>query len=223
MFVLGAGEEVRLERDAFLLVPPDLVHSFDNRKPSTARFLNFHAPDGGFAAQLRDPNRGFDSFDPPEHGGRPASAAVLQGPGEGELLRTGCSTVVFKVAATDGIGTLSVGEMRLAPGFRGPNLRSHASTVDSFYVLDGALSLQLGDERVHAGPGSYVLVPPGIVHAFRNESRRDVRVLNVIAPAGFEQHVRDSIVTMAPDAPDPEAVTKVSSRYDFEPARDTRT
>ena len=42
------------------------------------------------------------------------------------------------------------------------------------------------DERVVAGPGTFVLVPPGVLHTFANDSDEPVRMLNIHAPAGFD-------------------------------------
>src|SRR5438128_6991959 len=72
---LGIGpelERVVASAGTLVLVPPGVVHSFDNDGPVEVRFVNVHAPSGGFVDYLR--GRGnFDSEDPPEDGGRPAS------------------------------------------------------------------------------------------------------------------------------------------------------
>ena len=39
---------------------------------------------------------------------------------------------------------------------------------------------------VVAGPGTFVLVPPGLQHTFRNDGDALVRMVNVHAPAGFD-------------------------------------
>ena len=61
----------------FIAAPPDVVHTFLNDGPGPATFLNFHAPSGGFASFLRDPDFVWDSFDAPADGGRPLSEAVV--------------------------------------------------------------------------------------------------------------------------------------------------
>jgi mannose-6-phosphate isomerase-like protein (cupin superfamily) len=70
----------------FVLVPPGVVHTFRNDGPGEARFLNLHVPDKGFADNLRGRRDQWDSFDPPEDGGRPASEAIRQVPAEHELV-----------------------------------------------------------------------------------------------------------------------------------------
>ena len=59
-----------------------------------------------------------------------------------------------------------------------------------FYVLEGTLTLRLGDREIEAGPGSFACVPPGVVHTFRNDSDDPVRMLNFNTPAGWENYTR---------------------------------
>ena len=86
VFEVGpGGERVTAGPGTFVSVPPGVVHTFRNEGPGEARFLNAHTPSKGFADHLRGgskPGSGFDSFDPPEDGGRPASEAICW-PGAG--------------------------------------------------------------------------------------------------------------------------------------------
>ncbi|HMJ32561.1 MAG TPA: cupin domain-containing protein [Baekduia sp.] len=40
-----------------------------------------------------------------------------------------------------------------------------------------------------ASPGTFVLVPPGVLHGFRNDGPTAVRMLNLDAPAGFDRRI----------------------------------
>ena len=63
---------------------------------------------------------------------------------------------------------------------------------DCFYVIDGdATSFQVNGRRVEAGPGTFVAVPPGVVHTFANEGAEPARVLNLFSPAGLEAYLRE--------------------------------
>jgi mannose-6-phosphate isomerase-like protein (cupin superfamily) len=85
-----------------------------------------------------------------------------------------------------------------------------------FYVLEGTLTLRLGDRTIEASPGSFACVPPGVVHTFRNDSGGPVRLLNFNTPAGWENYMRD-VAEAAQSAPlTPEIIARVASRYDFE-------
>jgi quercetin dioxygenase-like cupin family protein len=77
-----AAERVRAPAGTFVAVPPNVVHTFVNDSSAAATWLNFHAPDKGFAAYLRAARDGieaaWDSFDPPVDGGRPAAEVVVR-------------------------------------------------------------------------------------------------------------------------------------------------
>ena len=62
----------------------------------------------------------------------------------------------------------------------------HADEDDAFYILEGELTFVVDDEEVVAGPGTFVLVPPGLMHTFANEGDALVRMVNIHAPAGFD-------------------------------------
>lgn len=102
-------------------------------------------------------------------------------PGEGE--RAGTS--VIKAARPE----LSLLELEVAPD-GGAQLHTHKQHSDSFYVLEGELEFQIGDEAVRASAGSYVLAPPGVPHGFRNTSSEPARALNLHTPGGFAEYWR---------------------------------
>ena len=222
----GLGPDVQPVRGpagTLAAAPPDVVHTFRNTSDATAVFLNVHAPSMGFGDMLRARRDGrkedierFDQFEPPPDGGRPFADAIVRGPGEGDSLAMGSSSAVFKAEGSDGDGTFSLSETMVGPGFPGPLPHRHRELVDSFYVLEGTLTVQLIDERVQAGPGSFALVPPGNVHTFANPTDRIVRMLNLMAPGGFEQYLKDAHAASA--VSDPAAMAEIASRYDFEPA-----
>jgi mannose-6-phosphate isomerase-like protein (cupin superfamily) len=59
----------------------------------------------------------------------------------------------------------------------------HHQDDEAWYVLEGALQFQIGDERFEAGPGSAVLAAKGIPHAYGNARRGErVRYLLVMTP-----------------------------------------
>lgn len=209
---------------SFLAVPPGVVHTFRNERAERARFLNFHVPSEGFADYLRASRDGrevaaeeFDQFDPPSDGGSPLSEAVVHGPGEGETLTVASSTVTLKSTGDHTDGTFFLSETAVETGFPGPPPHVHERLHDLFYVLDGTLTLRVGDETVEGTPGTFACFPPGVVHTFSNQSGESVRFLNFNTPAGWENYMRDLAAALAGDRPPtPEEVGKIAARYDFE-------
>lgn len=67
----------------------------------------------------------------------------------------------FKASGQDNEGRLDMFVLDL--GYRsGPPLHTHVSQEDTFYVVDGVLSVQLGDDVVELSPGDFATAPPGV-------------------------------------------------------------
>lgn len=197
-----------------MLIPAGVIHTFGNESDRTATFLNVHAPSCGFGANLRDEDADFDSEDPPAGGGRDPGDAIVRGPGEGASLPMG---ILFKAEDGDGDGTLSLGELTLPQGFPGPLPHRHARMIDSFYVLEGTLTLRLGGKTREAPAGSFAFAPPGVAHTFSNPRDAPVRALDLMAPGGLEQYLKEVAATAGGGPPDPQTMAAIASRYDFLP------
>src|SRR5437764_1419761 len=95
------------------------------------------------------------------------TATVIR-PGEGEVLAMGPSSIALKATGASTGGTMFLSDTTVAPGFPGPPPHVHDRLHDMFFVLEGTLKMRLGDEVLDAGAGTFVCVPPGVVHTFSN-------------------------------------------------------
>jgi mannose-6-phosphate isomerase-like protein (cupin superfamily) len=102
-------------------------------------------------------------------------------PGEGHRV----GNVEFLARSAD-TPRFNLAVIEIAPQRGGPPAHRHRDEDDSFYVLSGELTFTVEGEEVVAGPGTFVLVPPGVEHTFRNDGDEPVRMVNVHAPAGFD-------------------------------------
>ena len=142
--------------------------------------------------------------------------AVVLGPDGGERHDLGASSVTIKAGGEHTGGTMFVAETVIAAGFAGPPPHSHQRLHDMFYVLDGVLTVHVGTETIEAERGSFVCVPPGIVHSFSNRSDGPVRFLNMNTQSGWENYMRDLARVLPRDRPPtPEEIGRIASRYDF--------
>jgi len=105
-------------------------------------------------------------------------------------------------------GALSVMENALPAGWEGPPLHHH-EFAEGFYVLEGELTFQLGDELTTAGPGAFVYAPGGAVHTFANLSDREARYLLLCTPAGFERYFARMAAKQAGTDPPPWALQPI--------------
>ena len=96
--------------------------------------------------------------------------AYVLGPGQAELRWMGATSTYFLAtgAATDGAFCLV--DERAIRGESVP-LHRHPDDMESFYVLEGELSIYLDDQPgVRAPAGSFAHIPGGTIHGFRVES-----------------------------------------------------
>jgi mannose-6-phosphate isomerase-like protein (cupin superfamily) len=185
---LRAGPE--LERLAatpgtLVLVPPGLVHGFDNDGPGELRFLNFHAPGYGFAEYLRG-NGEFDQRPPPSDGGRPLADVVVTPPDGGERFQRDDRTVTI----LGELPQISVFRLEIEPEWPGIGAHSHDDQVDVFFVLEGEAAFVRGDGVVRVATGTFQAALPGVRHGIEPTGRR-IALLNAHGPdAGFAESVR---------------------------------
>src|SRR5205085_5097354 len=100
-------KKVAAPAGTLVLIPQGVIHSFGNESDADARYLNLHAPSGGFADSLRGNSEGFDSHDLPADGGRSAADVVVHGPGEGAeeiVAADGRSRLLVKAGGNSGEG-----------------------------------------------------------------------------------------------------------------------
>ncbi len=75
------------------------------------------------------------------------------------------------------------------------------SFEESFYILEGNVLAQIGDETYALGPGNFGLIPTGVPHAWRNSGSTAVRWLEMQAPQPREaDYGKDTFFTTAAPA-----------------------
>jgi mannose-6-phosphate isomerase-like protein (cupin superfamily) len=139
--------------------------------------------------------------DPNPHSAAPPSAssqvvAAAQAP----FVDLGSFGARFLAVAHQTRGALSVVEHPVPARTLAAPLHRHRHEDEYSYVLEGVMGAVLGDEVVHAEAGSLVFKPRGQWHTFWNAGDGICRILEIIAPGGFEQIFADI-------AADPEAMT----------------
>lgn len=103
-------------------------------------------------------------------------------------------------------GSLATIEWRGGKGFS-PPLHVHHDEDAAMLVLDGQLTILVGDDKRTCGPGQMAWLPRDVPHSFRVDSET-AHYLEMITPAGFEDfHVDGSRpVTSTAYLPTPQPV-----------------
>ncbi len=105
--------------------------------------------------------------------------------GEGEKVWVVGDTYTLKATSETTGGVVSLMEASVPAG-AGPPPHIHTNAEEVFYVLEGELEFLDGDETFVARAGSFVFVPRGTLHRFRNVGYGHARMIVLYTPAGFE-------------------------------------
>jgi mannose-6-phosphate isomerase-like protein (cupin superfamily) len=128
-------------------------------------------------------------------------------PDEGRSVSLGGMGVIFKVGGKDTGGAFAIVEHPIEPGrLVLPHVHLHEDEYS--YVLEGTIGARVGDREIIAERGSYVIKPRGLMHTFWNPGPAPARLLEVIAPAGFETY----FVELA-DAGDRDRRSELAAKY----------
>jgi quercetin dioxygenase-like cupin family protein len=146
--------------------------------------------------------------------------AIRAGQGEARWWFGGLAEI--KATAEDTGGQLTIIEVTEPPGMEAP-LHVHHNEDEGFWILEGEVTLYVGDEVIEASAGDFAWGPRDIPHRY-SVGPNGCRMLFICTPAGFEGLVRDMSVpaetrTLPPasdEEPDMEMVATVARKYHCE-------
>ena len=111
---------------------------------------------------------------------------TLRTPADGRTIAVVGDVYRFLATSEDTNGKYAMWEAIVPPG-GGPPPHVHSREEEGFYILEGEITFQIGDERVVATAGMFANMPVGTQHSFKNESTLPAKMLISVAPAGLEQ------------------------------------
>ncbi|HEX4831698.1 MAG TPA: quercetin 2,3-dioxygenase [Trebonia sp.] len=92
--------------------------------------------------------------------------------------------MVFKATSEQTGGQYWLAEQRSANGYASP-VHLHTREDETFYILEGEVSIEIDDTLHLAGPGGTVYAPRGLPHSYKVESAQ-ARWLVLGTPGGFD-------------------------------------
>ena len=120
--------------------------------------------------------------------------------GPGELM-------TFLITGEETGGALFLADISVLPG-GGTSPHIHHREDESFYLLEGTLTVQVGGNTITASSGDFVYLPRGVAHSFRNTGEVPAKALVLTVPAGLEGFFMD----VFEPALDPSAVPPAMSK-----------
>ena len=112
------------------------------------------------------------------------SEPVLSPPGAGRTVTHGGNSAELKLAGDQSGGDWAVIEWRVRAGDE-PPMHTHTREDETLYILEGAITAYVGDEKIDVEAGSYAALPKNVPHGFTVRGE-EVRLLVTVEPAGVE-------------------------------------
>ena len=108
--------------------------------------------------------------------------------GEGEARWWFGALAEIKAGAADTGGQMTIVEVTEHPGAEAP-LHVHHRDDEGFWILEGEVTFEVGEQTIEARAGDYVFGPRGIPHRF-TVGNRGCRMLFLLVPGGIEDVIR---------------------------------
>src|ERR687893_915395 len=107
-----------------------------------------------------------------------------------------------KASAADTADQYTLVEITAPPGLEAP-LHVHYTEDEGFYVLEGSVTIVVGDDTVELSSGQHAFGPRDVPHRF-TVGPDGARMIWVLTPGGFESFVEEvSVPAEAPTVPSP--------------------
>ena len=144
------------------------------------------------------------------------SAPRIIGPNDASEGFLGSIGVRFLIDSDDAGQRFSLVEHPMSPRALAAPLHLHTREDEYSFVLEGRMGALLGDDVVEAGPGDLVFKPRNQWHTFWNAGDEPCRILEIIAPAGFERFFQELDALGGALKADPAALAELNARYGLE-------
>ena len=99
-------------------------------------------------------------------------------------------------------GEFGLYRVDMGPKAPGATTHFHRSISESFYVLSGEASLFNGERWITSREGDFLYVPPGGLHAFRNDSDEMLSMLLLFSPGAPREEYFEKVAEYARRGPE---------------------
>jgi quercetin dioxygenase-like cupin family protein len=147
----------------------------------------------------------------------------ILGAGQGRTVWVVGDLYTIKAGGNDTGGAFTLIEVMVPPQ-SGPPPHIHRREDEAFYVLEGDFEVHIDNQRLTAGPGSWVTLPRGTLHHFKNIGPSIAKMLILATPAGLDQFFLEAGRAATDTSPesgmatsnDIEKLLEIAPKYDIE-------
>lgn len=144
------------------------------------------------------------------------ATAKVVGPAEGKAGFLGSIGVRFIVDGAEAGQHFALVEHPMSARALAAPLHRHTREDEYSYILEGRVGALLGEEVVVGGPGDLICKPRNQWHTFWNAGDEPARLLEIIAPAGFERFFAELVDLGGVTQADPQTLADLCGRYELE-------
>ena len=139
----------------------------------------------------------------------------IVGPDAGKSVDLGAIGARMMIWTEETGGDFSLVEHPMPPRALAAPIHKHSREDEYSFVIEGRMGALLGDDVVYAEVGDLAFKPRDQWHTFWNAGDEPCRILEIIAPGGFE-HYFDELAAVLSDGFDPAALGELGARYGLE-------
>ena len=125
------------------------------------------------------------------------SARLVPGDASPEIDGMPRSTCTYLATGAGTGGKFGLYKWEFGPAVSGPDPHFHRTIAESFYVLDGVVTIHDGESWKERTAGDFVYVPEGGIHGFKNNSGAAASMLLLFAPGAPREEYFETLAELA--------------------------
>jgi quercetin dioxygenase-like cupin family protein len=123
------------------------------------------------------------------------------------------STIKVLMSGEESGGSVSVFYQEVEPGFGAPP-HHQPNEEEHFFILEGEMEMTVGNQTIHATPGTFAFAPRNATHGFKNNGSEVCRFITWNSPAGHERMFEAGQQMTEQRLKDPEVRKKTLAAHD---------
>ncbi|HEY2484400.1 MAG TPA: cupin domain-containing protein [Candidatus Binataceae bacterium] len=132
---------------------------------------------------------------------------------ESPTVRFPGSTIRVLLNGEESGGSVSVFYQEVEPGFGAPP-HHQPNEEEHFFILEGEMEMTIGNQTIHATPGTFAFAPRNATHAFKNNGEKVCRFITWNSPGGHERMFEAGQRMAQEQIGDPEVRGKILAAHD---------